>query len=126
MRADKKRNIAKVAKVALEEPLLTEREIAEKAWVWNGTVNRVKKELEQNGAKDWRIIWITDKDIENIELMQGVLNSKIQDKEEMSQTRIWELAQAMREATARYTLFRGKATDNEGGLKTIIDSVTIL
>jgi hypothetical protein len=33
MRADKAKNIAKVAKVALKEPLLTEREIAEKAEV---------------------------------------------------------------------------------------------
>jgi len=31
MRADKKKSIAKVAKVALNDPLLTEREIAESA-----------------------------------------------------------------------------------------------
>lgn len=117
MRADKKRNIAKVAKSILKNPLKTQREIANELniSVWN--VNDKLNKLEQEAKKDDRIIGITDKDIENIIKMQQVISEKIDDKKEMSQTRIWELAQAMREATARYSLFRGNATDSQGGLR---------
>ena len=43
--------------------------------------------------------------------MQKVVAQKIADPEEMNKTRIGELAQAMREATARYSTFRGNVTD---------------
>lgn len=117
MRIDKAKNIAKVAKTLLENPLQTEREIAEDTWIWKWTVNRAKQELGQIGAKDDRIIWITDKDLANIEAMQEVVSRKIRNPEEMDKTRIWELAQAMREATARYSLFRWSATDEKWWLK---------
>ena len=42
----KKKSIAKVTKVVSQEPLLTQREIAKKAGVSNGTVNRVLQEME--------------------------------------------------------------------------------
>lgn len=47
MRIDKKKNISKVAKVVLNEPLLTRDEIAIKAWVWQWTASRALEELEQ-------------------------------------------------------------------------------
>lgn len=119
MRTDKKKNISKVAKELLNNPLLTEREIAENTWLWNWTIHRAKEELEQIGAKDPKIIHITDKDLENIVNMQAVISEKIKDKSEMSKTRIWELAQAMREATARYTIFRGNWTDDQWWAKNI-------
>ncbi len=106
-----------MAKSILKNPLKTQREIANELniSVWN--VNDKLNKLEQEAKKDDRIIGITDKDLENITKMQRVISEKIDDKKEMSQTRIWELAQAMREATARYSLFRGNATDNQGWLR---------
>lgn len=123
MRSDKKKNIAKVAKSLVENPLQTEREVAESLWINHATVNRAKQELQQIAPKDDRIVWITDKDLQNIILMQQVVTAKIQDTEEMSKTRIGELAQAMREATARYSLFAWNATDEKGALKWITNII---
>lgn len=117
MRTDKAKNIAKVAKALLENPLQTEREIADNTWVSHWTAHNLKAEVGQIWAKDWRIIGITDKDLENIEAMQAVVASKIRNEDEMKNTRIWELAQAMREATARYSLFRWNATDEKWWMK---------
>lgn len=125
MRVDKQKNMWKVAKEVLKNPLQTDRELESKLDIWKSTVNRIKQEMGQIGAKDPRIIAVTDKDMENILEMQRVVTEKIRDKDEMSKTRIWELAQAMREATARYSLFRWNATDNEWWLKNI-DSIEIL
>lgn len=119
MRADKATNIAKVAKVVLTNPLASQREIADETWLSLGNVNDKLNNLEHLAWKDGRIIWITDKDLENIEAMQALVASKIKNPKEMKNTRIWELAQAMKEATARYSLFRWNATDEQGGLKWI-------
>lgn len=48
MRADKKANIAKVAKVILNNPLLTRDEVAEKAWIWAWTASRALSELKES------------------------------------------------------------------------------
>lgn len=125
MRVDKKKNVSKVAKELLKNPLSTEREIEEKTWVWKSTVNRIKQEMGQIGAKDTKIIHITDKDLLNIQEMQDLVTQKIRDPEEMKNTRIWELAQAMREATARYSLFRWTATDDKGWLNSLKDLSTL-
>lgn len=117
MRKDHDKNIAKVAKEVISNPLLSQREIAENTWLSLWNVNDKLNKLEQIAEKDDRIIGITDKDLENIIEMQRVVSLKIRDSDEMSKTRIWELAQAMREATARYSLFRWTATDEQWGLK---------
>lgn len=119
IRADKRKNMKKVAKVALAYPLMTQQEMADKAQVSIGTVNANLKELEKLGDKDPKIIEITDQDLVNVKAMQKIVAEKIADPDEMSKTRIGELAQAMKEATARYSLFRGNATDDKGGLKDI-------
>ncbi len=79
IRADKKRNVSKVAKAVIEKPLLTERQIAEEVGIGKSSVNRAMQELGQNGAKDPKIIEITDRDLRNIEAMQAVVMSKIAD-----------------------------------------------
>lgn len=48
MRADRKKNTAKVAKEIIKNPMKTEREIASAIWVNHSTVNRIKEELEKN------------------------------------------------------------------------------
>lgn len=122
MRADKAKNIAKVAKVALKEPLLTEREIAEKADVWNGTAHRVLSELEQTGAKDPTILLITDKDLSIVTIGQREIEKRLSTPEELEKMRTVEISQVIKESTARYSLFRGNATDEQWGLK---ETVTI-
>lgn len=119
MRADKRKSLSKVATVVLTEPLLNQREIAEKAWVWLATANRALSEMEQTGTKSPDIISITDTDLENVRMMQDIVRRKLQEPETYETTRLVEFAQVMKEATARYALFRWSATDKDGWLKEI-------
>lgn len=125
IRSDKKKNIAKVTKVALIDPLLNQREVAEIANVWLWTANRIIQELEQTGTKDDRIIWITDKDLKIVRLWLDEIERRLSDKKELKKMRTSEISQVIRENTARYTLFRGNATDKDWGLKNI-ESIDIL
>lgn len=122
MRADKKANIAKVAKVALLEPLLTRDEIAEKAWVWTWTASRALADLDENGRKDDRIIGLTDKDFELMKQIQEVKFKRLQEDEQINNNDLdkWENT-----AVKRYSLFRWSATDEQWGLKGI-ESIDIL
>ena len=119
MRSDKAKNIAKVAKVALLEPLLTRDQIAEKAWVWTWTASRALAELDENGHKDDRIIWLTDKDFELMKQIQEVKFKRLQEDEQINNNDLdkWENT-----AVKRYSLFRWSATDKDWGLK---ETVTI-
>lgn len=117
IRADKRKSLSKVAKVALKNPLLTEREVAQEANVSNWTAHNMIKELEQTWAKDDRIIWITDKDLKIVRLWLDEIERRLSDREELEKMRTSEISQVIRENTARYTLFRWTATDENWGLK---------
>lgn len=122
MRADKKANIAKVAKVALLEPLLTRDQIAEKAWVSTWTASNMLKELDGSWPKDPRIIWLTDWDFDLMKVIQKEKFARLQNPEQVNDNDLdkWENT-----ATKRFTIFRGSATDKEWGLKGI-ESIDIL
>lgn len=119
MRVDKAKNIAKVAKTLLENPLQTENEIAEKLWIWGWTVNRAKQELEKNGVKDERIVWLTDKDFDLMKQIQQEKFARLANPENINDNDLdkWENT-----ATKRYSLFRWSATDEQWGIK---ETVTI-
>lgn len=119
MRTDKKVSISKVAKEVLNNPLLNQREIAEKTWLSLGNVNDKLNILEQEGQKDDRIIWLTDKDFE---LMKQIQEVKFKRLEEDSQINNNDLDKWENTAVKRYSLFRWSATDKEWGLK---ETVTI-
>lgn len=126
MRADKKKSLSKVAKIAIKNPTLSEREIAWLAWVSNWTAHNMVKELEQAWAKNDDIIRITNKDKKAIELAQIIIEQSLERYVEQSESSWWlEMAEALRaawlakEATARFTLFRWDVTDDNWGLKTI-------
>ena len=125
VRKDKLKNLSKVAKVAIKEPLLTRDKIAEKAWVSQWTASNMLKELDESWRKDDRIIWITNKDLEIVKLWQDIIKSRLKDKEEVSKMRTVEVSQVIRENTQRYTLFKWDITDKNGGLKNI-DSIEIV
>lgn len=125
IRKDKKRNMSKVAKVLLRKPLLTQEQVAKKLGLWEWTVNRAIKELEENGGKIPSIIEVTNRDLYNIVKMQERVFEKVTDDDYMKWTRLGELAMALKEATARYTLFRWTATNSEGWLNQPIFNVNI-
>ncbi len=131
MRTDKAKNIAKVAKVALKEPLLTRDEIARKAWVWQWTASRALAEMDETGRKSADIIEITDTDKEAIKLAQRIIIQSLEKHVEESEASwglsLQEALQASwlaKESTARFTLFRWNATDEKWWLKTI-DNIII-
>lgn len=126
MRWDKKKNISKVANVLIKSPLLTEREIAEEAGVGNWTVHRALDELEQSGAKDEKIIVITDTDLNIVTLGQSEIDRRLKDKEELAKMRTVEISQVIKESTARYSLFRWDATDKSGWLKNTVATLNDL
>lgn len=115
MRADKATNIANVAKELLENPLQTERQIAEWLWIWAWTVNRAKQELEQTGAKDDRIIGLTDKDFKLMKKIQKEKFSRLSEDPKWVNNN--DLDKWENTAVKRYSLFRWSATDKEWGLK---------
>lgn len=122
MRKDKAENISIVARTVLENPLLRRDDIAEETWLWAWTVSRALKELDENGRKDDRILWLTDKDFDLMTKIQQEKFARLATPEKISDNDLdkWENT-----AVKRYSLFRWNATDNEWGLKTI-DSVDIL
>jgi hypothetical protein len=125
MRADKATNIANWTKALVENPLQTERDLADSIWVSNWTAHNIKKEIEQKWAKDDRIIGITDTDLSILTIGQREIERRLNDKEEVEKMRTVEISQVIKESTARYSLFRWNATDSEWGLKGI-DSIDIL
>lgn len=120
-RTDKKRNLAKVAKVIIENPLLTEREIAKKAKVANWTAHRAKKEIEQNGAKDDRIVGLTDEDFEIQKIIQAEKRRRLEKPEKISNK---DLDTRDNSAMKRYTIFRWSATNKEWWL--VVNTVSFL
>lgn len=119
IRNDKAKNVAKVLKEVIKDPLLTEREIAEMTWVSKSSVNRAMQEVGQIGAKDDRIVNITDKDFELMNIIQEEKFRRLQEeKDRINNTDInkWEET-----ATKRYTLFRWSATWKDWWLKSLSD-----
>ena len=120
MRVDKKINHNKVAKDVLLNPLKTQRERAEDLWLWKTTIQEHLQEVKT--TKDDRIINITDTDLNIVEKGQKEIDRRLSESEELSKMRTVEISQVIKESTARYSLFRWSATDNEWGLK---ETVTI-
>lgn len=107
------------------DPLASQRDTAENAWVGLGTANRILQELEQTGTKDPRIITITDKDLSIVEKGQLEIDRRLSTPFELEKMRTGEISTVLKDSTARYSLFRGNATDKDGWLKNI-DSIDIL
>ena len=122
-RTDKKKNIDKVAAELAKDPLATEREIAKRTGLGNGTINRSKKELEQTGAKDPRILALTDADYEILALGQREMLDRIQDPQKREKISTSDLNVTMRESAKRYQTFRGNATDENGGATSVVEAL---
>jgi len=112
IRKDKLKNKAKVVREAIKDPLATQDQIAERAWVWKWTVNRNMQELDQNGLEGDimdRILGMDDRIIDlanQITLRQ--IENKLENWKELSliDTKIiWDLAN---NSTKRKAIFWGK------------------
>lgn len=118
-RVDRKKNEWEVIKEFLENPLQTLREVEEKTWISRTTVWDIKNNLDKTWQKDDRIVNITDKDFELMNIIQDEKFRRLQEeKEKINNTDInkWEET-----ATKRYTLFRWSATWKDWWLKSLSD-----
>lgn len=114
-RSDVKKNKDLVAASLAKNPLQSQREVAKDTWLWLWTTNRAIDKVEQSGTKDDRIISLTDKDFELMQLIQQRKFDRMKDKETPvndSDVNNWDKA-----AQARYTIFRWDVTDDKGGMK---------
>ena len=119
-RADKKKNLDKAAASLAKNPLQTEAELAKDVWIGAWTAHRAKKQLEESGEfKDERIISLSDKDLECVELWVKEINRRLSTASELEKMRTPEISQVIKENTARYTLFRWEATDPQWALKVL-------
>lgn len=122
MRADKKSNIATVAKEILNNPLLNQREIAKRTWLSLWNVNDKLNIIEQEWVKDDRIIGLTDWDFDLMKQIQKEKFNRLATPETINH---WDIDKWENSATRRYSLFRWSATDDQWGLKNI-DNIDIL
>lgn len=113
-RVDAKKNQEKITKEVLSNPLQSQREIASNAGVWKTTVQEHLKNLP-NTTKDDRILTLTDKDFELMQLIQKRKFERMNNTEQPvndSDLNNWD-----KEAKARYTIFRWDVTDEKWGFK---------
>ena len=100
-RADKKASVDKIAASLAKNPLQSEREIARDTWVSKSSVNRLKEEAGQTGAKDLRIQNLLDKDVELMKLIQIEKFRRLnEEKEKVNNSDIdkWEATATKRKA----------------------------
>lgn len=113
-RPDKIRNQAKVAWELLKDPLATTREIAKRAWVSRQSVSTHAKQVWHSLTKSDLIEEIIKKDITIVSLAQDEIMRRlaVPDKEK---TR--DIISAADTSAKRYSLFKGDATDENGGMR---------
>ena len=76
-RKDKRNNVGSVAEVLTKHPNATIREIAEKTWLWIGTIHRAIEELEKSGTKDTTIAYIVGSAKDNLKDLTKLQRAKI-------------------------------------------------
>lgn len=115
MRVDKKKNIAKVLSEAIKNPLKSQENIAKDLCLWEWTVSRAFKEMEENGdiKKIPEIQEICDDDFIIVKLTQKETIRRLKDEEEIKKITMQDLNRAWDVSTKRYTIFKWEATDKE-------------
>lgn len=81
IRSDKAKNISKVLKEVIKNPLQTQRDIAQNTWLWLWTVNRALEDMEQIGTNE-KIIDLVKLDIELQELATAEMVRRIRNETE--------------------------------------------
>lgn len=115
MRTDAKRNLKKVATEVLKDPLQTEREIAKKAGVSNGTAHNMLSKIEQNIDRTSTIVSIEESDLEIVVLSQSIILDKMRDEKTRSKMGIGEISQVAERSQKRYSFLTGENANEKGG-----------
>ena len=122
-RKDKLKNKAKVIKEVIKDPLGTQRQTAEKAWVGLGTANRILQELEQNGTESQILDDILKMDDNIIALSNWItfdtIKEKIENWETLSLNDTKIISELANNSTKRKAIFWDK-WDNDKQVQFII------
>ncbi|MBB1578948.1 MAG: MarR family transcriptional regulator [candidate division SR1 bacterium] len=121
-RADSQRNRKAVALAVAKNPNATMSEIAKNTGLSKSTVQTKLNEL--GNIKDEAILGICDKDLEIVNLAQGIILDKLKDKKTISKMKASEVSQVAEASAKRYSLFRGSATDTSGGLNNPMETMS--
>lgn len=126
MRADKKKNMQKVAEKLIENPHITLEEIARDKNISVGTAHNMKKELEKKWKKDDTIRIIVNDAKDRIKRFWQIMTRELEKLEKKSLN--WEeldredkklLKEYVKDDLQRVTVFWGSVTDEWGGLKAV-------
>lgn len=113
-RSDKEKNRIKVIAEVIKDPLASEREIAERVWLWKTTIHEHLQEIP-NTTKSDHIEAIIAKDLDIVNLAQEELQRRLKDKAWDISTR--DIIASADVSAKRYSLFKWDATDKNWGVK---------
>jgi len=122
-RADKAKNIDKIASAIVKNPLGTNKELAKEAGVSERTVERRKEEVASTVVKDDRVKSLTGKDAQIQSLIATIklkkLNKAIERMEENKPLEIsdGDINNWDKHSMARHMALVGDITDDKGGLR---------
>jgi len=116
-RSDKLKNKAKVIKEVIKEPIQSQRQVADKAWIGLATANRILKELEQNGTESKILDDILGMDDNIIALSNwitlDIIKDKIANNKELSLNDIKLISELANNSTKRKAIFWNSGKDND-------------
>ena len=116
-----KKNLDKIAAARLDKPLATQEDIAKETGLSQSTVDRGDKILGKAGLRE-KFPEVEKFIAGSMRLMQAAQNEleeRITDPEEKKKVSARDLNTITDSAQKRYSLFKGDATDEEGGIKAI-------
>ena len=120
MRSDSKKNLKKVAAVALKHPEATRDEIARKAGVSHGTASNKLAELSEGGKinRTSQIVDIAKNDLEIVEIAQRVIRKSMVKYEEqvmLTPADIKHVSSVAEQSQKRQSFLEGSNSDDSGG-----------
>ena len=119
MRKDAKKNLTKVTKEVIKDPLATIDEIASKTGLSHGTVHDKLTKVDSSVKKTDDIIEICKKDIEIVRGTQELIEKWVKNFGDKVPKRedINTATKAGAESQKRYSILKGDGTDQEGGAR---------
>lgn len=113
-----------VLNALVKNPLANINSICEETWLALWTVHYYKQQLEDSGIlesyKTSAIEKIINKDLNIVNIAQELIIQKLTDSKTVEAMKATEISSVAKDSSARYTLFVGKITDADGGMKPVL------
>lgn len=116
----KARNVWMVAELKAKDPNITYREIKEKTWLAQNTINKANQELKQNWTKDETIAYIVSSAKTRLKRISGIFDryiGEVEDKKEINSFDMRTIKDIAKDDQARITVLWWDVTDKDGWLK---------